>query len=78
MLILDTNVLSELMRPMPDASVTSWIAERATSSLHLTAISEAELRYGLEIIPLGRRRDGLAQGLERRVRTGFAKRILPL
>ena len=74
---MDTNVLSELMRPTPDASIASWVAGRATSSLHLTAVSEAELRFGLAIIPPGRRRDGLAQGLERMLRTGFANRVLP-
>ena len=78
MLVFDTNVLSELMRPAPNAAIASWVAERATSSLHLTAVSEAELRFGLAIMPPGRRRDGLAQGLERMLRTGFADRILPL
>ncbi|MCY3877765.1 MAG: type II toxin-antitoxin system VapC family toxin [Rhodobacteraceae bacterium] len=77
MLVSDTNVLSELMRPAPNTVISSWVAERATSSLHLTAVSEAELRFGLAIMPPGRRRDGLAAGLERMLRTGFANRILP-
>jgi len=77
MVVVDTNVLSELMRPTPDTVIASWVGERATSSLHLTAISEAELRFGLAIIPPGRRRDGLAEGLERMLRTGFANRVLP-
>ena len=74
---LDTNVLSELMRPVPDPLIATWVAERATSSLHLTAISEAELRYGLAIMPPGERPNGLAEGLERMLRTGFADRVLP-
>ncbi len=77
MLVVDTNVLSELMRPTPDAAIASWVAKHATSTLHLTAVSEAELRFGLAIMPPGRRRDGLAEGLERMLRTGFANRILP-
>ncbi len=77
MLVVDTNVLSELMRPTPDPVIASWVAERTTSSLHLTAISEAELRFGLAIMPPGRRRDGLAEGLKRMLRTGFANRVLP-
>ncbi len=77
MVVLDTNVLSELMRPASDSVIASWAAERATSSLHLTAVSEAELRFGLAIMPPGRRRDGLAEGLERMLRIGFADRILP-
>jgi len=76
-LVFDTNVLSELMRPTPNTVITSWGAERATSSLHFTAVSEAELRYGLAIMPPGRRRNGLAEGLERMLRIGFANRILP-
>ena len=77
MVVVDTNVLSELMRPTPDTVIASWVGERATSSLHLTAISEAELRFGLAIMPPGRRRDGLTEGLERMLRTGFANRVLP-
>ena len=77
MFILDTNVVSELMRPAPDPAMASWIAERATSNLFLTAVTEAELRFGLAVLPPGRRRDGLATGLERMLRTGFANRILP-
>ncbi len=77
MVVVDTNVLSELMRPTPNPAVVSWVAERATSSLHITAISEAELRFGLAIMPPGRRRDGLTVGLERMLRTGFADRVLP-
>ena len=77
MLVVDTNVLSELMRPTPDPVIASWVAKRTTSSLHLTAISEAELRFGLAIMPPGRRRDGLAEGLKRMLRTGFANRVLP-
>ena len=75
--VFDTNVLSELMRPAPNTAITSWVAEQTTSTLYLTAVSEAELRYGLAIMPPGRRRDGLAQGLERMLRTGVANRILP-
>ena len=65
------------MRPAPNAAIASWVAERAASALHLTAVSEAELCFGLAIMPDGRRRNGLAKGLERMLRTGFANRILP-
>ena len=77
MIILDTNVVSELMRPAPDPAIALWVAERSTSSLFLTAVTEAELRYGLAVMPPGRRRDGLAMGLERMLKTGFANRVLP-
>ena len=77
MIVLDTNVVSALIHPVPQVAVTSWFADRATSSLYLTAVNEAELRYGLAIMPRGRRRDGLASALERMLRGGFASRILP-
>lgn len=77
MFVLDTNLVSELMRPTPDPVVTSWIAERATSSLFLTAVTEAELRFGIAIMPPGKRREGLASALERMLNTGFASRVLP-
>ena len=65
------------MRPAADPSIASWAGERSTLSLHLTAVGEAELRLGLAIMPSGRRRDGLEEGLERMLRTGFANRVLP-
>lgn len=77
MFVLDTNVVSELMRPKPHPVIASWIAERATSSLFLTAVTEAELRFGLAIMPTGRHREGLASALERMLKTGFANRVLP-
>ena len=77
MFILDTNVVSELMRPAPDPAIVSWVAERATSSLFLTAVTEAELRFGLAVMPPGKHRDDLATGLERMLETGFANRVLP-
>ena len=63
MFVLATNVVSELMRHTPEPVVASWVAERATSSLFLTAVTEAELRFGLAVMPSGKRRDGLASVL---------------
>ncbi len=60
MLVLDTNVASELMRPEPAPAVVAWIAERDAMDMYLTAVSEAELLYGIAIMPTGRRRDRLA------------------
>ena len=77
MFILDTNVVSELMRPAPDPAIASWVAARATSRQFLTAVTEAELRFGLAVMPPGERRDGLATGLERMLKTGFANGVLP-
>lgn len=77
MFILDTNVVSELMRPAPEPALKSWVADRAASSMFLTSVCEAELRFGLATMPSGRRRDGLAANFEWMLRAGFANRVLP-
>ena len=77
MFVLDTNVISELMGPAPNYAVTVWTARQATATLFTTAISEAELRHGVEILPKGRRRDALDVGVERMLAEGFTNRILP-
>ena len=77
MLVIDTNVASELMRPAPTPSVAAWIAERDASAMYLTAVSEAELRFGVAILPEGRRRTALEAAMRRWLKIGFADRILP-
>ena len=77
MIVLDTNVVSELMRPSPDASVIEWLAQQAVPSLYVSTKSEAELRYGVEILPTGRRRDGLLAEIEGMLREDYSGRILP-
>ena len=77
MIVLDTNVVSELMRPLPNPAVESWIASRPAASLFFSAVGEAELRFGLAIMPAGRRRDALASEIEAMLRDDFADRILP-
>ena len=77
MIILDTNVVSELMRPEPSPMIAAWVGQQPTRSLFLTAIIEAELRFGIEILPPGSRKARLAAILERMLEAGFANRILP-
>ena len=77
MLVIDTNVASELMRPVPTPTVAAWIAERDAAEMYLTAVSEAELRFGVAILPAGRRRDALEAAMRRWLDLGFANRILP-
>ena len=64
MIVLDTNVISELMLPSPNAGVVEWVARQVAPSLYLSTISEAELRYGVETLPTGQRRDGLLAEVE--------------
>ena len=77
MIVLDTNVVSELMRPGPAAQVIEWVSQQAAPTMYFTTISEAELRYGVAILPAGRRRDGLLSGIEGMLREDFAGRIIP-
>lgn len=59
MIILDTNVVSELMRPEPDARVREWVSGRRSDELATTAITVAEIRHGIERLPEGRRKEAL-------------------
>lgn len=77
MFVLDTNVASELMRPEPTVSVVEWVAGHDAQELWLTAVSEAELLYGLAIMPSGRRRSELQVAMGKWLALGFAERILP-
>lgn len=77
MILLDTNIVSELMRPRPNPRIVDWIASQLSSTLYISAVSEAELRYGLEIMPMGRRRERLSEQLEGMLRWDFFDRLLP-
>lgn len=77
MILLDTNVLSELMRPKPAPEVEVWVAGQPATALFISAITEAELRFGLALLPDGARREALAQAVEAVLAEDFAGRILP-
>ena len=76
MLILDTNVLSELMRPKPDTHVLSWARTQSREEVFTTAINEAEMLYGLEILPRGKRRDELMAAMQATFYRDMAGHIL--
>lgn len=77
MILLDTNVISELLRPAPAPQVEAWVAGYDGAQLFLTAISAAELRFGVSILPSGQRRDRLQAALDGILREDFAERIMP-
>lgn len=77
MIVLDTNVVSEAIRAQPAASVASWLASRPASSLFITTITQAELLYGLELLPESMRRRGLTEAVHSIVRDDFGGRVLP-
>lgn len=67
MILLDTSVMSEPLRPAPDARVIAWIDAQPLETLFLSAVTVAQLRAGVALLPPGRRRAGLHQSLETRV-----------
>ena len=77
MIILDTNVVSELMRLSPNSKVADWVAIQNPKQIYTTAINEAELRRGIEILPAGRRRQWLLGRLELMFSRYFLESILP-
>lgn len=77
MVVIDTNVVSELMRRSPEPAVMAWFSRQASTNLYLTAVTEAELRAGAAILPSGRRRDRIAAEVDAVVREDFAGRVLP-
>jgi predicted nucleic acid-binding protein len=77
MIVLDTNVLSETLRPKPADSVRRWMIEQPAPNLFTTSICEAEILYGLALIPAGRRCTALQREIVAIFGETFLGRILP-
>ena len=75
--MLDTNVVSEPMRPNGNPAVRAWLDQQVAETLYLTATSLAELLMGVEILPGGKRKEGLATALSELIESLFESRILP-
>ncbi|MYL23181.1 PIN domain-containing protein [Halomonas alkaliantarctica] len=76
MIVLDTNVLSELMRPAPDARVVDWLDRQDARSVTISAITVAEILYGIERLPDGKRKRGFAAMVAAMFEEDFSGRIL--
>jgi predicted nucleic acid-binding protein len=76
-ILLDTNVLSELARSAPDPAVLAWADSIPVERLCTTTITEAEIRFGIELLPSGRRRERLERALDAVFRDVIAGRVLP-
>jgi hypothetical protein len=76
--LLDTNVVSELVRPRPDPGLAEWLAERDEDRVFLSVVTLAELGYGIARLPVGRRRRRLEEWLHGELRQRFDRRILPV
>lgn len=77
MIVLDTNVISELMRPTSSPEVATWLSRETPADVFLTAVTEAELRYGVALVPDGRRRRALERVVEEIIREDLRGRVLP-
>ncbi|MDH4571872.1 type II toxin-antitoxin system VapC family toxin [Salinicola acroporae] len=77
MIVLDTNVLSELMRPAPNARVIDWLDRQTATQVAVTSITVAEILYGIERLPGGRRKRDFATLAAAMFDEEFAGRILP-
>ena len=76
MILLDTNVVSEAMKPSPNVAVLAWLDDQAAETLYLSSVTVAELMFGIGALPNGKRKDKLTTALDG-VLTLFADRILP-
>jgi hypothetical protein len=76
-LILDSNVLSELLRPAPESAVIDWFRKQRLTDLFTTAITEAELRLGSRLLPGGRRRQALVAAIDLLFDEQLADQVLP-
>ncbi|MFN3313077.1 MAG: type II toxin-antitoxin system VapC family toxin [Hyphomonas sp.] len=77
MILLDTNIVSEFMGAAPNPNVAAWLRAQQTSELALAAITVGEIRYGLALLPAGRRRASLALAFDRFVAEIIGHRVEP-
>lgn len=76
MIIFDTNLVSEAMKPEPHLTVLAWLNAQASETLYLSSVTLAELLFGIEALPVGKRKDMLAQTLDGILQL-FQNRVLP-
>ena len=77
MIVLDTNVLSEISKADPDPAVDRWLLLQEPTEVFTTSITQAEMLAGIERLPAGRRKAGLLAGTEKMLAEQFAGRVLP-
>ena len=76
MILLDTNVVSEAMKPTPDEAVRAWLDEQAAETLFLSSVTIAEMMFGIGALPEGKRKERLTEALDGAMEL-FADRVLP-
>ena len=76
--LLDTNVVSEWTKPRPDGGVVAWLAETDEDRVFISVVTLAELRYGVERMPAGARRNRLDTWVKEQLPARFEERVLPI
>jgi len=76
--LLDTNVVSEWTKPLPNSGVVRWLAEADEDRLYLTVVTLAELRHGIERLAVGARRKRLEAWIDEELKGRFEQRVLPI
>lgn len=76
-LLLDTSVLSEMMRHTPDAGVLAWFEKQVEAVFYISAVTQAEILLGIALLPAGKRRDALALAADQMFQEDFTGRCLP-
>jgi predicted nucleic acid-binding protein len=76
MILLDTNVVSEVMKAAPSAAVLKWLNDQSSSDLYVSAVTIGEIEYGLRILPGSRRRLQLREKFDQFIAVAFAQRVL--
>jgi len=77
MIVLDTNVLSELLRAIPEPAVVRWTARQPLDTLFTTTVTQAEMLYGVKLLPAGQRREQLEEAVATLFAEDFVGRVLP-
>lgn len=77
MIVLDTNVLSELIKPAPMRAVAEWVASQPATSIYTTSITQAEILHGIMLMPSGKRRSSIEAAVEAMFSQDFGGRVLP-
>jgi Predicted nucleic acid-binding protein, contains PIN domain len=75
-MLLDTNIISELMRSVPNSHVVNWLNTQSAQACYLSSITLAEIEYGIAVLPYGQKRDTLAIRFKQFVNQGFGGRVL--
>jgi len=76
MILLDTNIISEMMKQLPNPGVINWIEEQEVTQLYISSISIAEIAYGINVLPNGNRRHSLEEAFYKAIKMAFKHHIL--